>query len=177
VTLPFHLNRRHKAALFLTLLGVGASLISGAGFQQGTGIMILGAAFAWAFGSDSRFIHSLFAVFDFALLVGPLAYDWYSYRATSKKYQERVAEFERRIPEFARDYERVNLEKAKALGAVEVPDGQERYIALPDGRYIHVPANATPQQLSALREKLTSSMCRPNFLEPDWPGITSGYAH
>jgi hypothetical protein len=104
MTLPFQLNRRHKAALFLTLLGTGASLVSGAGFQQAAGIMILGAAFAWAFGSDSRFIHSLFAVLGFALLVGPLAYDWYSYRATSKKYRERVADFERKIPELATSY-------------------------------------------------------------------------
>jgi uncharacterized protein YbcI len=34
-----------------------------------------------------------------------------------------------------------------------VPD--ERYIALPDGRYVHVPSDATPQQLSALRERLS----------------------
>ena len=34
-----------------------------------------------------------------------------------------------------------------------MPD--ERYIALPDGRYVHIPGDATPQQLSALRERLS----------------------
>ena len=102
--LPFQLNRRHRVALFLTLLGTGASLVLGAGVQQAAGIVLLGTALAWAFGSNSRFIHSLFAVLGFALSVGPLAYHWYSYRATSKKYQERVAEFERKIPELASSY-------------------------------------------------------------------------
>jgi len=32
--------------------------------------------------------------------------------------------------------------------------GQDRYIALPDGKYVHVPGDATPEQLSALRVKL-----------------------
>lgn len=32
--------------------------------------------------------------------------------------------------------------------------GQDRYVALPNGSYIHVPGDATPEQLSALRTKL-----------------------
>ena len=35
-----------------------------------------------------------------------------------------------------------------------MPNGQDRYVALPDGRYVHIPGDTTPEQLSALREKL-----------------------
>lgn len=35
-------------------------------------------------------------------------------------------------------------------------NGQDTYVALPDGRYVHVPADATPDQLSALRTRLSA---------------------
>lgn len=34
--------------------------------------------------------------------------------------------------------------------------GQDQYVKLPDGTYVHVPGSATPQQLSQLRDKLSS---------------------
>lgn len=33
--------------------------------------------------------------------------------------------------------------------------GQDQYIAIPDGSYVHIPGDATSEQLSALREKLS----------------------
>ena len=47
------LNRRHKAVLFITLVGTGSALLAGASLGEGLGIFILGATFAWVLGSDS----------------------------------------------------------------------------------------------------------------------------
>jgi hypothetical protein len=35
-----------------------------------------------------------------------------------------------------------------------MPNGQDTYVRIPDGSFVRIPANATPQQLQALREKL-----------------------
>lgn len=37
-----------------------------------------------------------------------------------------------------------------------MPPGQDQYVSLPDGSYVHVPGDATPQQLDQLRTKLSS---------------------
>ena len=34
--------------------------------------------------------------------------------------------------------------------------GQDQYVALPDGTYVHVPGNATPEQLAQLKSKLSA---------------------
>lgn len=68
MTLAVRLNRRNKTALFLTLLAAGTSLMWGAGTKQTIGIVLLGVAFAWAFGSESRAVHWLFVVLGMALL-------------------------------------------------------------------------------------------------------------
>ncbi len=47
------LNRRHKALLFITLVITGCSLLLGAELKDALGFLMLGAAFAWAVGSDT----------------------------------------------------------------------------------------------------------------------------
>lgn len=47
------LNRRHKVILFLTLLAAGMSLISSFGLHRTAGIVLLGVASAWVFGSSN----------------------------------------------------------------------------------------------------------------------------
>lgn len=37
-----------------------------------------------------------------------------------------------------------------------MPPGQDQYVSLPNGSYVHVPGDATPQQLDQLRTKLSS---------------------
>jgi hypothetical protein len=39
--------------------------------------------------------------------------------------------------------------------------GQDQYVKLPDGSYVHVPGTATPQQLSQLRDKLSTQFADP----------------
>jgi hypothetical protein len=47
------MNRRHKAILFVTLVLTGSSLLAGATLNEGFGMAMLGAAFAWLVGSDT----------------------------------------------------------------------------------------------------------------------------
>src|SRR5580704_3769792 len=46
-------NRRHKAILFITLVVTGCALLLGVELREALGFMMLGAAFAWALGSDT----------------------------------------------------------------------------------------------------------------------------
>jgi len=49
----FSLNRRHKAGLFLVLVATGLSLFFEASAKQTAGIVLLGVAATWLFGSVS----------------------------------------------------------------------------------------------------------------------------
>jgi len=98
------LNQRHKVALFLTLLAAGALLVWGASAKQTAGALLLGLAFAWALGSNSRFVHVSFVAVGLILGIGPALRDWYDHHSEMKKYHESVAEFERRIPDLAKRY-------------------------------------------------------------------------
>ncbi len=88
--------------MFLTLLAAGVSLVFGAG--QSAGIVLLGLAFAWILGSNSRIVHWLLVGLGLALLAGPIGLDWRSHRQASKRYESNVAAFEHRIPELAKEY-------------------------------------------------------------------------
>jgi hypothetical protein len=72
------LNRRQKTALCATLACVGLIVLLGGGLRQAVGISLLGIAFSWTFGSNSRFIHWLFVAFGLLLLI-PSAWDGLSW--------------------------------------------------------------------------------------------------
>jgi hypothetical protein len=117
MTFPVELNRRHKAILFLTLVAAGVSLVLGAGAKQTAGVTLLGVAFAWAFGSNSRIVHWLFVASGSALLVAPIGFDWYTARHTAKFYVSQVAAFERKIPELAKQHPHKKTTKDPQTGA------------------------------------------------------------
>lgn len=97
------LNRRHKAVLFVTLLGVGIALIGGAG-EGGAGIAFMGAALAWAIGSNSRIVHGAFVVAGLLLFCGGVTWAWWNYRSHVRQYTEKVTQFEKRVPFFSTCY-------------------------------------------------------------------------
>ena len=110
MTLAVKLNRRHKTALFLTVLAAGFSLLlPEVSAKQTAGILLLGLAFAWVFGSDSRPVHWLFVVLGMALFIGPVGFDWYSAHDTAMAYARRVAVFERKLPKLAELYPLLDL--------------------------------------------------------------------
>ena len=97
-------NTRHKAALVLTLLATGASLIVGLETKQVVGIALLGLAFAWLLGSNSLLVHSLLIVAGLSLATGRVLWDWQKYQAEARNYRASVAYFESTIPELATQY-------------------------------------------------------------------------
>jgi hypothetical protein len=98
------LNRRHTAALFLTMVVTGACLLLGAGIAESTGTALLGVAVTWAFGSDARVVHWLFVIAGIVLSCTTLALQWRVYHPEAQAYARKVADFERRMPELAKEY-------------------------------------------------------------------------
>jgi uncharacterized membrane protein YqjE len=102
--LPLNLNRRHKVTLFLTVLLAGIAALNGAKMMQVVGILLLGLALAWAFGSDSRVVHWLFLSLGVLLACGTVGLGWYVHQSDTDLYAQKVAAFEQRIPELAKEY-------------------------------------------------------------------------
>jgi hypothetical protein len=150
MAIAIRLNRRHKAALFANLIAAGASLVSGANLKTGLGIILLGVAFTWAIGSDSRLVHSLLLACGLLIVIGSLLYDWHAHREQARAYQDNVAEFERSIPDLSTRYPLLPYD-------VECPDQQmgpgsrpadlpDEFVPLkqPDGSYRYYPENEFP---------------------------------
>jgi hypothetical protein len=65
---PCNLNRRHRAALCGTLLCVGLIVLNGGSIRASIGIGLLGLAFSYTFGSNSRLMHWSFLIVGILLL-------------------------------------------------------------------------------------------------------------
>ena len=102
--LPLNLNRRHKVTLFLTVLLAGIAALNGAKMMQVVGVLLLGLALAWAFGSDSRVVHWLFLSLGLLLTCLTVGGAWYIHQSDTNLYAQKVAAFEQRIPELAKEY-------------------------------------------------------------------------
>jgi hypothetical protein len=101
---PLNLNRRHKVTLFLTLVLAGTAALNGAKMMEVVGILLLGLALAWAFGSDSRIVHWLFLSVGVLLACWTIGIPGYRYKSDANLYAQRAAAFEQRIPELAKEY-------------------------------------------------------------------------
>jgi len=163
---PAKLNQRHKAALFLTLLATGVSLVLGVAAKQTAGIVLLGFAFAWALGSNNRLVHALFIAIGLILAIGPVFKDWYGQRNEMKEYRKSVADFEQRIPELAKHYPSYvglaskgegqdvkGLEDIRVDRAAAKSSPKSQHIKLPDGSYGEFPADAKDQEIIVAVEK------------------------
>lgn len=102
--LPLNLNRRHKVTLFLTVLLAGIAALNSAKMMQVVGILLLGSALAWAFGSDSRVVHWLFLSCGLLLTSGTVGLAWLVHQRDTNLYAQKVAAFEQRIPELAQEH-------------------------------------------------------------------------
>jgi uncharacterized integral membrane protein len=78
-------NRRQHAALCATLICVGLILVLGGKVRDAVGILLLGMAFSWALGSNSRLVHWLFVVFGLLLLLSA-ALDGFLWRRNKPEF-------------------------------------------------------------------------------------------
>lgn len=93
----FSLNRRHKAGLFLVLVASGLSLLFEASVKQTAGIVLLGTAATWLFGSMSlRTLgfasSSLVSIIGLYVAISPILDARYAYLAESESYDFALAE-------------------------------------------------------------------------------------
>lgn len=87
------LNRRHKAVLFLTLLSMGLALsLFRATLAQTLGVGLIGIALAWAIGSDSRVMHSLWVLLGVGFLLLAGANGWEDYEKERDTYHTQLVE-------------------------------------------------------------------------------------
>src|ERR1035437_8926294 len=101
---PLNLNRRHKVTLFLTVVLAGIAALNGAKMMEVVGILLLGLALTWAFGSDSRVVHWLFLSLGALLACGTVGLAWLIHQSDTNLYAGQVAAFEQRISELAKEY-------------------------------------------------------------------------
>lgn len=113
------LNRRHRVALFLTLVAAGTSLVLEFGPLRFAGVVLIGIAFAWAFGSDNRLVHGAFLFCGLSLVICPMAYLWIDCHWQATRYSRRLEQFERKLPELAKLYP---LPKTSHLDTTEADD-------------------------------------------------------
>src|ERR1019366_5853447 len=104
ISCPLNLNIRHKVTLFHTVLLAGIAALNGAKMMQVVGTLLLSLALAWAFGSDSRVVHWLFLSLGVLLACGTVGLGWYFHQSDTNLYARKVAAFEHRIPELAKEY-------------------------------------------------------------------------
>ncbi len=94
---PVTLNRRHKAGAFLVLVAAGLSLSFEASAKQTAGIVLLGVAATWLFGSVSLrvlgFVScSLGCISGLCVAILPILSERDSYLAASAEYDLALAE-------------------------------------------------------------------------------------
>ena len=102
--LPLNLNRRHKVTLFLSVVLAGIAALNSAKMMEVAGILLLGLALAWAFGSDSRIVHWLFLTVGALLTCLTVGGAAYLYQSDANLYAQKVAAFEQRMPELAKKH-------------------------------------------------------------------------
>lgn len=95
------LNRRHRAGLCATLICVGLLVLLGGGTRLTAGIGLLGIAFSWALGSNSRFVHWLFVVFGLLLPIQPawVGFSWSHQKPEFIKMQNDIIQTDRELIE------------------------------------------------------------------------------
>jgi hypothetical protein len=144
------LNRRHKAALFVMLVAAGASLVSGGTMKVGLGIILLGIAFTWAFGSGSRAVHRLVLACGLFIVFGSLGYAWEAHREKTTLYRDEIAQFEREIPDLAKMYHLLPYDVEcpdQHMGPVDLSSGIPANwvpVKQPDGSYRYYPEDNFP---------------------------------
>ena len=106
VSLYASLNRRHKAVIFVSLIGAGLVLMDDGSLGEGLGVILIGVAFAWAVGSDYRPVHvALLLTGIIMALGGPIMAGWIDHHSAIVSYQSAVTKNSERMASFMSDQE------------------------------------------------------------------------
>lgn len=156
------LNRRHKAAVCATLVCLGLIVLKGGTVRDAVGIALLGTAFSWALGSNSRLVHWSFVVFGSLLLLWAAAdgIDWH--------LQSRAAFIKSWRDIIAGDQETLKSDEAWTLQVVSDPAAErDAQKEVSDQRQLLRDAEHSLRQLEA-------ETTYRRLIETDWDTIVPG---
>jgi hypothetical protein len=149
-------NQRHKVGLFITAIGAGLCLLVGTGFRETCGIILLGLAFAWAFGSSNRILRLCLAGIGLTLLLHPVTDALWSQYKAKHEYNEKLAAFEKQLPQLAREHPDLSAgfvaQPVPKLppGAILMP--QTRTFPIPNVGNVQFPIDSSSKEIAeALR--------------------------
>jgi len=131
-------------------------LLIGAGWREIWGLTLLGLAFAWAFGSASRILRLCLGLAGVFLMLYPVASGRIDRYQSQHEYNQKLGEFEKRLPEFAREHPDLSAGLvSKPItglppGAVVVP--VTRTVPVPNVGRIRFPVDMSDKEIAeALR--------------------------
>ncbi len=172
-------NRRHKAALCATLICVGLILLlSHLGIRSVLGIALLGMAFSWALGSNSRLVHWLLFAFGLLLLFNAAldGYYWPKTKAEQIDAQNSIIKGDHTSREIDRD----QMQTDRELEAQAIKEGNQEGLRQAgksyeedSHRYIVDDPAAIRKDEEELRRLEGKSLLR-REVEVDWDSILGG---
>ncbi len=154
------LNNRHKTGLFLTTLIAGLSLIMGETFRETLGVVIIGCALTWAYGSTSRMLRYCIGSLGILVFLTPLIAGGLDHHTAIKDYEQSLDTFKSELPQFAREHPDLSA------GIIPPPPGyvlQPRTLAVPDVGEIQFPGDMSGRNIAATLRK-----DKDHGQPPDW---------
>lgn len=136
------LNRRHKAGLFLTLILAGIFSLTG-GVGAGVGVLLLGVAMSWLFGSNSRIVHVGFLIVGALCAMGLVADGLYVHHQQVASYRQVM----RNEDEFRNFGPPVPLKSVQPATPQSKTDSDNVTVQAPNGKLFDLPRNQLPRAL------------------------------
>jgi hypothetical protein len=97
-------SNRHKIGLFLTTIVVGLCLILGSTLREAAGVVIIGLALTWAFGSSSRMLRYCIGGLGVLGFIAPLVVALTDHHNAVQLYDQSLDSFRSKLPQFAKEH-------------------------------------------------------------------------
>jgi hypothetical protein len=98
------LNNRHKAGLFLTTVVAGLCLILGEDFRESLGVIIIGCALTWAYGSGSRLLRYSIGTIAVLAILTPTIVSLVDHHTAVTANEQSVTAYRASLPSLAKEY-------------------------------------------------------------------------
>lgn len=120
------MNRRHRAGLFLTVIGAGLSLVLGATAKETIGTVLLSLAATWLVGSLNSqsaglILSAVTTLAGFLIATTPILNDWKYSQHHSQDYNHAISDLQRAVDSALFQYEEVE-KKQPILDPDFIPD-------------------------------------------------------